>query len=448
MLENFLLFCAGVDKRIIEQEECSTEKSKYSAIGGTILFTAALAFFSGGYAFWTVFKNYILSSFLGIVWALGIFNLDRSFVINIKKKREDKLLRLLGAVTPRFFLAVVIAFTISKPIELKLFERDIQAEIEKENISERNEQIKILSEDPRLTNLQEQLDNLNLQKKEIQKRISKKSDNLICEASGTCGTKVSGDGPAIQAIKEAQAQDEKAINQLDKDIGKVEQQIVPLKKANEEKLVEVMKAQMDADGFLRQLETFEKLSHFEQHRVIMLADWFITLLFILLETAPIIVKLLSERGTYEAIVEYQEEFSMYRYSEKAKAFSELVKHEIELYIKSQKDKQVFDFNTDIANYKRTRQTLKIVSSRLFDEVFDRALESREWNKSKIQLIDRLVKHLETELTEYMQGISDLDQSRRNKFISILRDSITQAIAAEMQKNSNELPRRRASRASN
>ena len=385
MLEKFLLFCAGVDQRIIEQEECSTERSKYSAIGGTVLFTAVLAFFSGGYAFWTVFEDYVLSGCVGLIWALGIFNLDRSFVISIKKKRENNPLKLLGAAAPRFFLAIVIAFTISKPIELKLFGRDIRAEIAKENIAERNAQIKVLSEDSRLTNLQKQLGDLNLQKREIQKRQSRMSDKLVCEASGTCGTREYGDGPATQAIRAAQTQDAEAIKQLSGEIKIIEQQISPLKAANTTKLDQVMAAQNDADGFLRQLEVFEQLSRSEKHRIIMFADWFITLLFILLETAPIIIKLLSERGPYEAIVEHLEESSMYRYSEKTKALKEVVEHEIELYLQNQKGKQILDYSSDSANYKRTRQTLKTVSSRLFDEVFDKALDSKEWGKSKRQL---------------------------------------------------------------
>ena len=54
---------------------------------------------------------------------LLIFNLDR-FIVSTIKKRNNFLDELLKA-TPRLILAVIIAVVISKPLELKIFEKEI-----------------------------------------------------------------------------------------------------------------------------------------------------------------------------------------------------------------------------------------------------------------------------------------------------------------------------------
>ena len=48
-INRFFWWCAGVNLEIIEQHPI--EHSKYFGIGGTILFTALMASFAGGYAF-------------------------------------------------------------------------------------------------------------------------------------------------------------------------------------------------------------------------------------------------------------------------------------------------------------------------------------------------------------------------------------------------------------
>jgi len=43
-IKDFLLFCAGVDRKILEK--APTDVNKYVGIGATVLFTGILAFFS------------------------------------------------------------------------------------------------------------------------------------------------------------------------------------------------------------------------------------------------------------------------------------------------------------------------------------------------------------------------------------------------------------------
>ena len=65
----------------------------------------------------------ILQYFFGLIWGLLIFNLDR-FIVSTIKKNDSKWKEFLQAF-PRLILAMIIAIVISKPLELKIFEKEI-----------------------------------------------------------------------------------------------------------------------------------------------------------------------------------------------------------------------------------------------------------------------------------------------------------------------------------
>ncbi len=83
-IQQFLWWCAGAHVSILEKYP--TEWGKvYRNSGGTIMFTALMASFAGGYAIYTAFQNVALAFFFGIFWGAVIFNLDRYIVSSIGK---------------------------------------------------------------------------------------------------------------------------------------------------------------------------------------------------------------------------------------------------------------------------------------------------------------------------------------------------------------------------
>ncbi len=134
VLNEFLWTCAGVNKKILRQ--CPTDYAKYAGIGGTILFTALMAMLSGGYALSTVFKvdsgeiNWLAIGF-GIFWGLLIFNLDR-FIVNTMYSDGKASISWFEffAGLPRIIMAVFLGIVISTPLELKIFESEINVELD------------------------------------------------------------------------------------------------------------------------------------------------------------------------------------------------------------------------------------------------------------------------------------------------------------------------------
>ena len=127
MLQRFFIFCSGADTQILET--CSNgERNKYAGIGATVFFTAVMAFIASGYALYTVFDNVYIATFFGLIWGLLIFNLDR-YIVSTIKKRDNFKGELLQAA-PRIVLALIIAVVISKPLEMKIFEKEINQVLE------------------------------------------------------------------------------------------------------------------------------------------------------------------------------------------------------------------------------------------------------------------------------------------------------------------------------
>jgi len=201
MLQKFFIFCSGADTDILET--CSNgERNKYAGIGATVFFTAIMAFIASAYALYTVFDNVYTSIFFGFIWGLLIFNLDR-YIVSTIKKRDSFKSELLQAV-PRIILAVIIAIVISKPLEMKIFEKEINQVLleEKNAMTLNNKEQLALQYTPKIETLNQDIANL---KNEITKKEAETNalyDTYIAEAEGTAGTKLLGKGPVYEEKRE------------------------------------------------------------------------------------------------------------------------------------------------------------------------------------------------------------------------------------------------------
>jgi hypothetical protein len=197
----FFWWCSGANQDVLM--ECpQSEHNKYVGIGATVFFTGVLATLSGGYALFSVFKSVYPAIAFGIIWGLVIFNLDRFIVSTLRK--DELFWNEFKLVLPRLVLAVILAIVISKPLELKIFEKEIAQKVEEQqrefaiNAQRKTEQ----QFNPVMDSLRGEID---LYKNEIAK-VSTARDSLytafIGEAEGTRGTNKLGKGPVFKEKKE------------------------------------------------------------------------------------------------------------------------------------------------------------------------------------------------------------------------------------------------------
>lgn len=125
--QRLLWSVAGTELDILEK--CRTDYKKFSAIGATILMTAFIAFCAGTSAAWYFTQRGNATSgslgwamLFGLIWALLIFCIDRSLVITLKKDPLAKKQKFWIPLLSRSALACIIAFMVSIPLELVIFE--------------------------------------------------------------------------------------------------------------------------------------------------------------------------------------------------------------------------------------------------------------------------------------------------------------------------------------
>ncbi len=301
MLKKFFILCSGSDSDILDQ--CSIgEQNKYAGIGATVFFTAVMAFIAGSYALYTVFDNAFLAVGFGLVWGLLIFNLDR-FIVSTIKKRGSFIDELIQA-SPRILLAVIIAVVISKPLELKIFEKEIN-----QVLLEQKNELTLANKGQIAQQFTPQIEGLQNDSKTLQSQIETKTaevnalyDVYINEAEGTAGTKLLGKGPVYTEKREkhdtalAELQQLKLENK--EKITGIETQIVQLQTDLNSKVKTTQPIIDGFDGLMARVNALGELPW--------LPSFFIFLLFLAVETSPILAKLLSPKGSYDYKLEDEE----------------------------------------------------------------------------------------------------------------------------------------------
>jgi hypothetical protein len=292
-LKHFFWLCSGVHIPMLKK--CEVESSKYAGIGATIFFTGIFAALAASYALYTVFDNAWIASLAGLVWGLMIFNLDRYIVSSMRKERNS--LREFKTALPRIVLAVLISIVIAKPLEMKIFDKEIQSELiimEQQTYTAQESEIKMRFQ----ADQQKLRDEIAALKNEIEVKTAKRDelDRLAQEeADGTGGTRKRNAGP-IYKIKKADAE---RVNLL------IQQKQQALSTSDSTISLGIGSlARQKLDGPASRMEALSRIT--AKSDAILWAHWFIVLLFIAVETAPVFVKLISGQGPYDQLLKTEE----------------------------------------------------------------------------------------------------------------------------------------------
>lgn len=303
-IKRFFWLCSGAHRQLLEK--CPTEGSKYSGIGATVFFTGVFAGLAATYAMFTVFDNAWIAVSLGLVWGLMIFNLDRYIVSSMRKEGNPR--KEWFTALPRIVLAVLISVVIAKPLEMKIFDKEIRGELtimEQQTRTAQEDEIRgrFAAEQAR------QAAEIALLKKEIVDKTAVRDELMRIaqvEADGTGGTMRRNAGP-IYKIKKA-------------DADSVDRELQALIRQNESLIAERSRVALSTDSLVS--ATIQNLEHqrldgpaarmealsrlTDKSSAIWLANWFIVLLFIAVETAPVFVKLISPQGPYDHLLKIEE----------------------------------------------------------------------------------------------------------------------------------------------
>lgn len=456
-INRFFWWCAGTNVEVLEK--CPTDHSKYFGVGGTIVFTALMASFAGGYAFFTAFKSTPLAFAFGVFWGLLIFNLDRYIVSTIGKgdgtskitKEEWKI------ATPRLIMAILLGFVIATPLELKIFETEIQTVVERLKIDKAEELksrdvsfntefeetktklAKVENDLTELTNNKKQLsDNAGQffddKKKDLQKDLSSKISELnvienkvsslhssyIGALKDSLATNIINSRKSLRdqeiikrdKLRKERITIENEIKDLNDNKGaailaeqqKIDKQISLLVNEKEtllDRVSELSKTRTNKrenydnkvenyDGFAAHLEAMSILTEIKRDEngnlkipAMFWAKWLITLLFIFIEVAPVLFKLMTDSGPYDDIMERIKHESNVREKQKISDINDEINTSIK--ISSERNKSRLD-----AELKGNEE---LINSIAFAQADIAKLAIEKWKEKEILKLDKSLSHI-------------------------------------------------------
>jgi len=314
-ITRFFWFCSGA--HIGTLKKYPIEHNKYVGIGATIFFTALFAALSGGYAMYFVFAGnpvaVVFAILFGLIWGTAIFNMDRYIVSSIDKQGTTNQ-QILQA-SPRILLAIMIGIVISRPLELKIFDKEIRQKLKSAYLKGQHRKIDTLQKTYTEKYGMELGKNSDLKKEKdsLEKDINHSRYELNQEVFGDKTNQTSGIvGYGIYAKQKQQILQEK------------EDRLKTVTE-DQEKMDQYLGARKDYEGLNtirlfndHQLDSLSNVAGFSDRNWALgqlaynedgtrdldtyLAETFISFLFILFECLPVFVKLMSPKGPYDVAV--------------------------------------------------------------------------------------------------------------------------------------------------
>ncbi len=329
---NFLWWCSGAHQQLLKQ--FPSEHTKYAGLGGVLLATFALASLSAGYAVFSVFGNWTWTIGFALIWGLIIFNFDRFLVSTMRKygisKRKQNIMAL-----PRLALAVLIGVTIARPLELKIFEKEINTKVvENQHLQvQKNDSLLALETAALESKARLERNRLTDRKLAIEDTLSRLQQAYVQEADGTGGSGQRG----IEALTRLKMNAyTAAVQQYRPELQNLELAIANQDSilANSQRDLQARRKQYEASlgtnvGFLDRNKALSDLS--DEESSVFWSSLLISLLIILIEIGPVLSKLIMPVGPYDIALAKEELTSMAAsenemrkdkelYSEKKKAF--------------------------------------------------------------------------------------------------------------------------------
>jgi len=297
---NFLWWCAGAHQKLLKQYP--SEHSKYSGLGGVLLATFVLATLSGGYAVHSVFNNWFWTIGFALIWGLIIFNFDRFLVSTMRKYGVSRRKQIMMAV-PRLLLALLIGLVIARPLELKIFEKEINVKMT-ENLHKKiqlNDSLLALEYKAQIQTAETERQRSVNRKLAIEDTLHNLQQAYVREADGTGGSGQRGieniTRLKMDAYNQAKIQFAAELKLLSENIASQDSIMNTAKAGMEEKRRQYEIAATANMGFLERNKALSDLS--QQEASVFWATLLISLLIILIEIGPVLSKLIMPVGPYD-----------------------------------------------------------------------------------------------------------------------------------------------------
>lgn len=325
----------------------------------------------------------ILSILFGIIWGLIIFNIDRFIVTSTGRGDGTEAITWseIKSAIPRIIMGMIIAITISKPVEIRMFKTEIDIKLHEKQL-EQQSAYKAKTDSIFNSEIQNKIGEISKFENMIQEKIKRHAEiekNYIEEV------RIVTKGPRAIALEEQMKSVEREITnvQSNPEYILLKKEKNEIEKRREKALNDSEKIAFGLDGLLERIKIAHEVSGF----------WitlFITLLFMAIELTPIFFKLMLMKTPYDYLSENRDE---------------LIKAEngIEVRYDYYKDKEGQERHL-VINHEAERLVYeKIKVTEIQKELADYAIE---------QYKNREKKKIDENLDEYIKSIKPDEQGNQ------------------------------------
>lgn len=301
-LSKFLLFLSKTDTDILKSCPQST-RYQQTALGAFVLFTGILAFFSASFAASNLFleipeginipevtqKGLYIAALIGLLYACMIMAIDREIVSTTNK----------WSATLRIPLALIIGVVIAVPLELKLMEPNIM-EYLNDNAYKKYQGRK--SEIITSVELKyEKIDSIYTKSMQVYLEDMRNADLRMLKEIAGDGDAKAGPGQIWLAAKRlrniAEMRADSVSKLRDKALEGREKEIEDAKRAFADN------PPVTSYDFLSMYRALQEMKEKDSTNAVRNMSWGIMLLLVFLELIPSLMKLLSSKSEYDALLE-------------------------------------------------------------------------------------------------------------------------------------------------
>jgi hypothetical protein len=277
-----------------------------------------MASLSGAYVLYVGLRSITVSIIVGLFWGLFVFAIDRYQAATFRKDSEKvwggrwKNFRGVALAVPRLLIMMFIGLVIVFPLELKLFEREIENEL----VHRRGQILEALRKTIR--DGFPEIDQLSAKNAQLQKEVDAKQserDRLLGLAvdeltgkhrSGT--TALGGSGLVYQQRQRAVTNTDRELEQLRSVNGAaIAENNERLKSLNAVVAIrqdEAEKSVNASDGVLARLDALTEMA--DKRPVMKLMHYSLIVLFVLLGSGPTLLLTLAKPGPYDNLLSARE----------------------------------------------------------------------------------------------------------------------------------------------
>ena len=273
---------------------------------------------------------------------------------------------------PRIIIAIFLGIVISTPLEMKIFEDRIESQIVKDNIERTN--ITRVAATEGNKPLIDRRDTLDAERKEIVARLSFANEELKKEAEGSALSGKSGHGPIYKDKEAYRDAIQTELTQWDEahqeELKEIRNQIA----INSTKTNEDISKSNEEKGFCVRYEAFSNIK--KENAAVRIVSLFIMLLFIIIETAPTLFKMMIASGPYDELLNEEMERKKAQAILNVSRINDDANTQIQIVVEKNKDKLA----AEVAANKEILAKIASVQA----ELLETAIE--EWRKEELTKI--------------------------------------------------------------